>query len=266
MIKLIYIGGYGRSGSTLLEYLLTASPSLVACGEVMRHLERFKSKKSCTCGRLTQECPVWGRLGLSRKQLKGWRHEELILVLLALLSEDYSGAVDSSKTAWRSYSMPFRLRRRLGHDFVLVHITRDPRAVCWSTIRKSGARRPTSAPMARAFRTSMGWMLANFAAELFGRRYPKQYMRVSYEELARSPEKTLRTVLKKIAVEPPVDLDPVDRVDNRHQLYGNSMRFKPLSISEVKEDVAWQDEMPIGIRRLATSVCWPLGTRYGYFS
>ena len=32
--KLVYIGGYGHSGSTLLEYLLAASPEAVACGEV----------------------------------------------------------------------------------------------------------------------------------------------------------------------------------------------------------------------------------------
>jgi len=31
--RLIYIGGYGHSGSTLLEYLLAASPEVVACGE-----------------------------------------------------------------------------------------------------------------------------------------------------------------------------------------------------------------------------------------
>jgi hypothetical protein len=32
--KLVYIGGYGHSGSTLLEYLLAASPKVIACGEV----------------------------------------------------------------------------------------------------------------------------------------------------------------------------------------------------------------------------------------
>ena len=32
MTKLVYIGG-GHSGSTLLEYLLAASPETVACGE-----------------------------------------------------------------------------------------------------------------------------------------------------------------------------------------------------------------------------------------
>ena len=34
MTKLVYIGGYGHSGSTLLEYLLAASAEVIACGEV----------------------------------------------------------------------------------------------------------------------------------------------------------------------------------------------------------------------------------------
>jgi hypothetical protein len=34
MTKLVYIGGFGRSGSTLLEVLMAANPEVVACGQV----------------------------------------------------------------------------------------------------------------------------------------------------------------------------------------------------------------------------------------
>jgi hypothetical protein len=43
--KLIYIGGYGHSGSTLLEYLLAASPEIVACGEVSSVLHQRGRKE-----------------------------------------------------------------------------------------------------------------------------------------------------------------------------------------------------------------------------
>jgi hypothetical protein len=42
--KLVYIGGYGHSGSTLLEYLLAASPKVVACGEVASVLRERRRK------------------------------------------------------------------------------------------------------------------------------------------------------------------------------------------------------------------------------
>jgi hypothetical protein len=35
MPQLVYIGGYGRSGSTLLETLMAASPDVIACGETV---------------------------------------------------------------------------------------------------------------------------------------------------------------------------------------------------------------------------------------
>ena len=60
--KLVYIGGYGHSGSTLLEYLLAASPETVACGEVASVLRDRDRKGKCTCRRPIRECPVWGPL------------------------------------------------------------------------------------------------------------------------------------------------------------------------------------------------------------
>jgi hypothetical protein len=32
--KLVYIGGFGQSGTTLFEFLMTTSPDVVACGEI----------------------------------------------------------------------------------------------------------------------------------------------------------------------------------------------------------------------------------------
>jgi hypothetical protein len=46
--RLVYIGGYGHSGSTLLEYLLAASPKVVACGEVASVLRERGRKGECT--------------------------------------------------------------------------------------------------------------------------------------------------------------------------------------------------------------------------
>ncbi len=63
----------------------------------------------------------------------------------------------------------------------------------------------------------------------------------------------------------PASLERAEGLDNRHQLYGNSMRFRPLSLKEVREDVAWKSEMPKWLCRLAAGLCWPLGARYEYF-
>lgn len=264
MTKLIYIGGYGRSGSTLLEYLLAAHPEIVACGEVERHLRRFGRRKICTCGQRIQDCPVWSPFQHTKKDLKGWSHEQLTLALFDHVSGDYSVMVDSSKTAWWSTLNPFRLRRRLGTDFLLVHIVRDPRGVSWSAIKtrlrpKHGRH---DSPATATLRAALGWNAANLACELFGWRYPGNYLRVRYEDLARAPQKVIEEIYRRVSLSSPTESNETQ--GNRHQLYGNRMRFKPVSISHLREDVAWKTALPKGYRRLVTSLCWPLLSRYEY--
>ena len=45
MPRVIYIGGYGHSGSTLLESLLTASPDVIGCGEVVGALYNLHTQR-----------------------------------------------------------------------------------------------------------------------------------------------------------------------------------------------------------------------------
>jgi len=173
--------------------------------------------------------------------------------------------VDSSKTAWGSELMPFRLRRSLGRDFLLVHLVRDPRAVCWSTIRSLRRGKKTGGEFARCLRTVVGWMFANIACEVFGLLHPKQYVRLRYEDLVRAPQTVLGPIFGRVALEPS-SLDALAVNNNRHQLHGNRMRFEPLSLADLKEDVAWKTEMPRTYCRLAAALSWPFGTRYGYLS
>ena len=178
--KLVYIGGYGRSGSTLLEQLMTLRPDVVACGEVARALQRgFKRNRQCTCGRLASECPVWSHFQQEPIKLEGWTHADLAMALLQRCSSHYAVMVDSSKTAWGSVMMPFSLRQRLGGDFRVVHIVRDPRAVCWSTMKRPTKRMwARNTRLARFLVTLIGWTAANLTCELFAWRYPGQYLRI----------------------------------------------------------------------------------------
>ena len=267
MTKLIYIGGYGRSGSTLLEYLMTSHSEVVACGEVERHLRNFGRKKVCTCGRRVNLCPVWGAFLHKKGRMKDWDHERLTLALREHVSSEYSVMVDSSKTAWGSLFFPFQLSRKLGQDFLLVHIVRDPRGVCWSAMRTEG--RPRKAPRnstrsTRALRAAIGWMAANLACEAFRLRHPESYLSIRYEDLTRSPGKVIRKILDRVSLRLPSKLRHAKPSAGRHQLHGNAMRFGPLSLSKLRQDVAWKAEMPKGYRWFVASFCWPLLRRYKY--
>jgi len=267
--KLIYIGGYGRSGSTLLEYLLTSHPSLVACGEIQRSFLRFevKKKRLCTCGQTLPACPVWGPFRKRWDELKGLPVDELTLALLEWVSANYEVMMDSSKTAWGSFLVPWRLSRRLGQHFLLVHLVRDPRGVCWSSIRtswRSKKRARPSPPIVTALRAALGWTMANLVCETFRWSRPERYLRVRYEDVVWAPHEVIETILQRVGLKPAHSRLLSEPVGNRHQLHGNAMRFKSLSLSDVKEDVAWRTEMPKGYQSLVAALCWPLSRRYGY--
>ena len=263
-MRLIYIGGYGRSGSTLLEQLLTLSPQVVACGEVARAAKRGpKPNKRCTCGQLTKLCPVWSDIQEPRGADRG-NHEELLARLRDRLADHYAVMVDSSKTAWGSASMPFKMQRRLGRDFCLLHIVRDPRGVCWSTMKAPTKRMwMGKVPMHRFFVTLVGWCTANLACEIFRRRHPTQYLRIRYEDLARAPKEIMETLFEAVLPES-TRHGATERVENCHQLYGNRSRFQEVSLSEVRDAREWSNDMPRIYRELVLILSWPLSSRYGF--
>lgn len=268
MTKLVYIGGYGRSGSTLLEYLMTASPAVMACGETVGALREQKPGRTCSCGRLGSECPIWGPLEASPKRLQGWSHVDLDLALLKLVSASHEIMVDSSKTAWGEATAPFKLRRELGRDFLLVHLVRDPRAVSWSIVRSTRTRakrrgEPAYAPL-RCLVGALGWVTANLSCELFGRLYPNQYVLLRYEDFARSPAEVLTGLFARHLPGQDWRFDAIGTNDNRHQLYGNRMRSKHLELADIEVDEVWKDAMPATYRALVAPFSFFLRQRYGY--
>lgn len=77
-MELLFIAGYGRSGSTILEQVLAKDPACLALGEV-RHLWQrgYMLNTLCACGSPFQECPFWKQLdqaafnGLGPEQARG---------------------------------------------------------------------------------------------------------------------------------------------------------------------------------------------------
>jgi hypothetical protein len=264
MTKLIYIGGYGHSGSTLLEYLLTGCPELLACGEVASVVRDRLKKQQCTCGRRSEACPIWSQALSSGTPLSAKTHEALTLALLARAGKRYDLMVDSTKTALGHALAPFRLRRALGEDFLLVHLVRDPEAVAWSAIKKTERRNMTVNRPLYCARVALAWSAANLACESFGLFHPKQYLRLRYEDLVAAPRETLERIFQRVLRSAKWHPETLGVTDNRHQLYGNRMRGKPLALEDVKQDRAWESEMPASYRGLVSPLSALLRWRYGY--
>jgi hypothetical protein len=224
----VYLGGLGRSGSTLLERLLAELPGVCAAGEMV-HLWRrgVANAERCGCGKPLPDCPFWAEVGrvafggwpeVDVSRVSGLRHSldrhryvpvlaapvllppvrralveytEYFLRTYAALAA-ISGSpvvVDSSKHA----SLAFCLRWRRELDLRMVHVVRDSRAVAFSWTQR--VIRPESAPdtympVYSPGRAARLWAAQNSALELLAREGVPT-LRVRYEDLVADPAATL---------------------------------------------------------------------------
>ena len=244
---------------------------VLACGEVASCIREGtrKANRKCSCGREAYKCPVWGFFYRRSSHTALATHSELLSGLIDQARDRYSAIVDSSKTAWGSFSTPFCLRRRFGPEFTLVHLMREPTAVCWSVLKQKNCKasregRRLRHYMLRCSWVILGWSLANLSCEIFGLIHPRHYVRLRYEDLVRSPQEELGSLLRQLLPKASWRPDEEDAPDNRHQLQGNKVRLRQLTTREVKEDLKWKREMPPQYSRIILPLSYLLRLRYGY--
>jgi hypothetical protein len=79
-VDVLYIGGWGRSGSTLLAHVLAEVPGFVSVGE-LRYVWQAgpAGNELCGCGLAFAECPFWTAVG--QEAFGGWDHVDVDEVL-----------------------------------------------------------------------------------------------------------------------------------------------------------------------------------------
>jgi hypothetical protein len=225
----LFVGGLGRSGSTLLELLLAQSPDVCAVGEVVHLWERaLGADERCGCGERFTACPFWRQVG--ERAFGGWsavdrddvlalkdrvdrtrhiprlakgslepaeladvrRYADLYTRIYRAATE-VTGArvvVDSSKHA----SLAFALRWAEGLDLRVLHLVRDSRAVAYSWGKQ--VKRPEVVdgedfmPTFSPFEVSKLWTAQNAAFHLLASR--ASVLRLRYEDFTADPAGTVR--------------------------------------------------------------------------
>lgn len=292
--RVIFLGGLGRSGTTLLERLLGQVPGIVPLGEVVHLWARgVLADEPCGCGEPFGACPFWREVG--SRAFGGWtpavaervlelRHrvdrtrritridhadlDEYVRAyrrVYAAAAEAAGGGVviDSSKHA----SLAFCLAAG-GVAVHVVQVVRDPRAVAHSW-RRTVARPEDGNAMTRwgSVRTSMHWLVQNAGIDLLARR-GVQVTRVRYEDLLADPRAALTHLLASLGVAADAaDLPFLDgataTLTAAHTASGNPMRFAVGPV-ELARDDSWLKGLPRAHRGLVRGLTWPLMTRYGY--
>ena len=234
-MRVLYIVGVGRSGSTLLERMLGAIPGWVNAGELNAIFCRVALQdQRCGCGTAFSQCPFWKEVGT--RAFGGWgpvaariaelqprvvRQRHVLRLLSGHADATYlheldeylevhrrlyraiaevSGAetvVDASK----STAQLFALRRISELDLRIVNLVRDSRGVArsWS---KAGIRKPQSPAGEEMstyppYRLAVLWAALQLECGVLG-AVEARATRLRYEDLVARPRPALARALDDV--------------------------------------------------------------------
>lgn len=302
-VKVLYIAGSGRSGSTILDRILGQLDGFFSVGELCNLWDRgLLARRKCGCGVPVVHCPTWTGIlayGFGRVDdadarkvvamrgrrvraryipavlLTRWRgrdraDDELLPVLERLYRavQQHTGCrviVDSSKAPLYGEL----LAAIPAIDLRVVHLVRDPRATAFSWMRDKqlpdfGDQRLMQRQ--RPLKSAGLWSLWQTMSELLIGRPPARYLRLRYEDFVRDPEAAVRGILGFVGEDPPAlpFVSPqAVRLAANHSVSGNPNRFSTGDIA-IRADDEWMRLMPGTDRMLVTASTFPLLLRYSH--
>ncbi|RMI45518.1 sulfotransferase [Actinomadura harenae] len=293
-MRVLYITGWCRSGSTMLGNVLAEAPGVVHVGELrflwLNGVLGSGSNARCGCGLNHRECPVWSRvleavrpdgrtLDQHAADVVAWqdayrtRHTwralrnppppgngwpDTLAATYRAIAEACGAhtVVDSSKFA----SDAALLSGLPGIEATYVHLIRDPRAVAWSWMQPKAYTGRRS-----ALNSTLNWAGFNLAAEAVGRAHRADALHLRYEDLVRNPRGAVADILELIGSEGPnpVAADGTVELGGNHTVTGNPNRFG-RGRTRIDEDRRWHTALPRSQRAATTLLALPLLRRYGY--
>jgi hypothetical protein len=301
-VRVLYIGGSGRSGTTVLARIIGQLPGFVALGEINEVWRAgVGSNQPCACGQPFADCPFWTEVG--REAFGGWSNlsasparrlvesfgyldavqrvrrgvrgrptlepelTRLLTRLYGAIASVTKGAVLVDTSKGPAYAVALASLPTI--DLRAIHLARDSRGVAYSWTKEV----PAPYTVRRRFKmhrlsglAGVRWMAHHVLMELFGTRVPTTFMR--YETFAVDPAGAVLRALQELRIQsPPATLGFIGNhtvwLDPAHVVMGNPMRFETGPVP-FAVDAAWRDAFPVLERAEVTAITWPLLLRYGY--
>jgi Sulfotransferase family len=301
-LRVLYITGWCRSGSTVLGNLLNELPDAVHVGELhyLWHngVLRSGTNSTCGCGEELTDCPLWTKV-LSRvagdwPDRAGELATQMVRGQRSLLRTRHAGARLAEATGRRA--TPAAVVSTVDS---MVELYRAIGAVTGRTVVVDSSKYPAEAaalagradldtrvlhlvrdPRATAYswlrakgyipamsvrRSGAYWTASNAASDRVGAAFPDRYLRLRYEDFAARPAAAVAQVMRfaGLAGAEPVDAAGVAVLGVNHTVTGNPDRLARGTV-RIRPDDAWRHALPAREAVLATVLALPLLRRYGY--
>lgn len=303
-VKVLYVAGSGRSGSTILGDTLGQIDGWFHVGEICSIWNHgIIENQKCGCYSPFRDCSFWS--DVLCKGFGGLDHIDphemfrlqgsLRMRHIALYREDTLRAhvthgmhryLDALGKLYNSISMVTEARiivdssKSPSHayllgtlpevDLFIVHLVRDPRGVAysWAIRKKKNPATDGATLMARLspLRSSLLWAASNYIIRSKWGGRPSSYYLLRYEDFVTSPMKCLEKILAML-----------EQTDVRLPfLQGQEVKLAPnhsvygnpsrfqTGTITLREDEEWRQRMPVWQNALATGLTMPWLREYGY--
>lgn len=296
MVKVLYIAGYSRCGSTILDMVLNDHPKIVSTGELTFLLDdAADSMRTCTCAAPYRACPLYGDwlsgrpTGEAELVRRIERRSNLAALVAGRVSSsdriayaDYARSltdhlqqrtsasiiVDSSKSARAASGRPLAMLRLAGLDVQVLHLSRDPRDTLRSYLDGGsnwvleGRRDPR---VLDGFRPIVGWRLANGIALQLGKELGQErYMHMRFEDFKADPQAALARIGDFVDMDLSLASEGITEGKEffaTHSVGGNRARRHP---QRVKNGGANQSRLPAAYNLLLGILTGKAAQRLGY--
>jgi hypothetical protein len=245
-VKVLYIAGYPRNGSTLLLRLLAGGEGFVAVGELYDLWTRsFIEDQLCGCGRPFSGCPFWRSVvakafaetspkvaaqyeelrrrvqstrylpWLLARSLRPATYRRRIAEYVKVLARVYEAihVVSEADVIIESSKIPaygLLLSEVPNIEMHVVHLVRDSRATAFSwqrrKLRPEIHWRTQYMDLISPTRTAAEWTAINLLLSVFRARVAS-YSRLHYEDFVTRPRKAAEAISRQVGV--PRELDEV---------------------------------------------------------
>lgn len=297
-IKIIYISGSPRSGSTILGKYLGQYNQFFHIGEMRYIWERnFNKNYICECGEIVNKCKFWKRVILNVFNKNDINIEKLISftewagsnkrvinfifqknkinlkypssegnVIRSIYEATYDISnsdfiVDGSK--YPMYGAMLSLLPKV--EVCMIHLVRDPRAVSYSRMRRKILDPVNKLEMQRknVFQSTMTWMKNNIICEFVKSRFISNHLIVRYEDFSDNTEVCFNHIIEWLRNTSNSKLILSGTRSQQHSTSGNPVRFDKKEIV-INEDLEWKDRLPMKYKLFVTLISLPLLIYYKY--
>jgi hypothetical protein len=300
-VKVLYIAGFERSGSTIVNRVLGQIDGFVAMGElafIWKH--DLIDNRKCSCGAFFQECKFWQKViehsfgGIEQInpqkifQLRNKARANVMLNYFGLTSSEFlqsnieeylssldklyrgiqsiTGSqliIDSSKVSWYGYI----LGMLPAIDLYVVHLVRNPHGVCHSLYKRKLKGEP-ECQWYNTWNSSLSWNLKNSLTEMLLNSNSNRYLRISYESFMQNTKEAIESLLNLVEEQDIQIEDGRNKIQMEvdHILGGSPSSRSETGIVKLNIDEQWKQEMKLVDRACITSLTWPLLLKYGYSS